>query len=66
MSNPIYEMFGKQATPNNALARFQEFKKTFSGNPQEIIQQMLNSGKVTQAQVNEAMKIANQYSKFLK
>ena len=66
MSNPIYDMFGKQSAPQNVIARFQEFQKNFRGNPQEIIQQMLNSGKISQAQVNEAMKMANQFSKFLK
>ena len=66
MSNPIFDMYGKQATPQNPIARFQEFKRTFSGNPQEIIQQMLNSGRITQTQVNEAVKMANQFSKLFK
>jgi len=64
MSNPIYEQYGRQQ--NNLLQQFEQFKKTFSGNPQQIIQQMLNSGRITQDQLNQAIRIANQYKGLLK
>lgn len=41
------------------MKEFEQFKKTFTGNPQEQIQQLLNSGKITQQQYNEAVQKAN-------
>ena len=47
------------------IQQFMQFKQNFKGNPQEQIQQMLNSGKITQAQYNNAVKQAQQFQKFL-
>lgn len=41
------------------MQNFMDFKKNFNGNPQEQIQQMLNSGKITQQQYNAAVQKAN-------
>jgi hypothetical protein len=48
------------------IKRFQDFKKSFSGDPQQQIQQLLNSGKVSQAQYNRAVQIAQQLQQLLK
>ena len=58
MSNPIYNLLNGQQ--NNMLAQFQQFKQSFKGDPNQTINQMLQSGKVTQEQVNRATQIANQ------
>ena len=57
MSNNLYNSLGPQ---NNLVAQFNYFKKSFTGNPRDQIQQMLNSGKVSQAQYNQAVQKANQ------
>lgn len=49
---------------NEILQRFMQFQKTFTGNPQQMIQQLLNSGKVTQQQYNDAVKTAQQFQKM--
>jgi hypothetical protein len=41
------------------MQQFEQFKKNFTGNPQEKIQQMLNSGQITQQQYNAAVQKAN-------
>lgn len=56
----------QQNPMNNMLQRFQQFKQTFSGNPQQIVQQMLSSGKISQEQYNQAVQMANQFQQFLK
>jgi len=69
MSNPIYEQFGKGdqfSGPGNMIQRFEQFKKNFAGNPQQIVQNMLNSGQITQEQFNRAAAMANQWSKLMK
>lgn len=65
MANQLFNMIGDQS-PNNIIQQFNQFKKSFSGNPQQMIQQMLNSGRITQDQLNSAMQKANQMMKFMK
>ena len=49
----------------NIIQKFMQFKNSFKGNPQEQIQQLLNSGKVTQAQYDAAVKQAQQFQNML-
>ncbi len=48
------------------LQQFQQFRNTFKGDPRAQIQQMLNSGKITQAQYNQAVQLAQQMQKILR
>jgi hypothetical protein len=48
------------------LRQFQQFRNTFKGDPRAQIQQMLNSGKITQAQYNQAVQLAQQMQKMLR
>ena len=59
--NPLYS----QMNNNNLLQRFMQFKQTFRGDPQAQVQQLLNSGRVTQAQYNQAVQTAQQLSRML-
>ena len=52
--------------PNNFLTQFMQFKQNFKGNPQQQIQQMLNSGRISQQQYNNAVQMANQFKQFIK
>lgn len=58
--NPLFQILQQPQQPNNFLQQLQNFASTFSGNPQQIVQNMLNSGRVSQDQYNQAVKIANQ------
>lgn len=49
---------------NQFMMQLERLKQTFNGDPNEKIQQMLNSGQVTQAQYNEAVKQAQQLQKM--
>lgn len=61
--NPLYnEMQNNQ--PGNMLQRFQQFRQNFKGNPQEQVQQLLNSGKVSQEQYNRAVQMAQQFQRM--
>ena len=62
MSNPLYDMMGNQ---NSLLQRFQQFKQSFHGNPQQQVQQLLNSGKITQQQYDQAVQQAKALQKML-
>lgn len=54
MQNPLIQNQG------NIIQRFQQFQRMFRGNPQEQVQQLLNSGKVSQSDYNKAVQMANQ------
>ena len=67
--NPLYTLLqgNNQLRQQNALiAQFERFKTMFKGDPQAQIQQMLNSGQVTQEQYNQAVQMANEFSKILR
>lgn len=47
---------------NNMMMQFMQFKQNFRGNAQQQIQQMLNSGKISQEQYNQTVQRAQQMS----
>lgn len=65
--NPLYQQINSQPnTQNGFMNRFLRFKKEFNGDPQQMIQQMLNSGKISQSQYNQAVSMANQLMGMMK
>lgn len=70
MSNPLFSMFGgMNSMPNNnmmnLLQQFNQFRQNFSGDPRQQVQQLLNSGKVSQDQYNRAVQMANQLQRMM-
>lgn len=59
--NPLYS----QMNQNPILQRFHQFQQMFRGDPQKQVQELLNSGKVSQSQYNQAVQMANQFQKML-
>ena len=66
MSNPLYQQQMNQQPMNNLIQRFQQFKQTFSGDPRQQAQNLLNSGKVSQQDYNRAVQMANQLQRLMK
>lgn len=64
MSNPLYDQYGQVNT--DIMNRFRQFQNSFKGDPRQIVQNMLNSGQITQEQFNRASQIANQMMRFMK
>ena len=50
--NPLYNQLNPMPQ-NNMMKQLMDFRKTFKGNPQQMVQSMLNSGKISQEQVNQ-------------
>lgn len=66
--NPLYDMIqGNNQNQNmgDFLQRLNQLKSTFKGDPNQKIQEMLNSGQITQAQYNRAVVQAEQIRKML-
>lgn len=76
--NPLFNMLGGGSpmggimpgmgggnNPMQMIQKFMEFKKNFRGNPQEEVQKMLQSGQITQQQLDQAQQIARQFQQML-
>ena len=63
MSNPLFQQM--QQPQNNLFQRFQQFRQMFRGDPNQQIQQMMNSGRISQEQYNRAVQMANQFKGML-
>ena len=47
------------------INRFNQFRQSITGDPRQQVQNLLNSGRVTQQQYNQAVQIANQMKNVL-
>ncbi|WP_227884839.1 DUF4175 domain-containing protein [Enterocloster citroniae] len=76
--NPLFNMLGGGSpmggimpgmgggnNPMQMIQKFMEFKKNFRGNPQEEVQKMLQSGQITQQQLDRAQQMARQFQQML-
>ena len=50
---------------NDMVSKFNEFKRSFTGNPQEEVQKLLNSGRMSQAEFNRLSQMATQLQNLL-
>lgn len=69
MGNPLFNLLngGKNNGPGNVLQQFQQFKKQMQGvNPQEEVQKLLQSGKISQSQLDKAQQMAQQMQGLFK
>ena len=69
MGNPLFNLLGGKYNngSGNMLQQFQQFKKQMQGvNPQEEVQKLLQSGKISQAQLDKAQQMAQQMQGLFK
>lgn len=73
--NPLFSLLGGNNTPQlpgglgnfqNLMQQFNQFKSTFQGNPQQQVQGLLNSGRMSQAQFNQLQKMAQQLQSYFR
>ena len=62
--NPLYQQM--MPNNNNMMQQFQQFRNSFNGNPQQMVQQLLQSGKVTKSQYESAVQMAQQLQGMLR
>lgn len=69
MGNPFFNRFGNRnnqmpgpfGNAQNLMNQFQQFKSQFQGDPKAQVQELLNSGKMTQEQFNQLSSMAQQF-----
>ena len=66
MANRLYNQFGRQNNPLEQLAQqAREFRKQFNGNPRQQVEQLIASGRMSQAEFNTYSQIAQQVAQFM-
>lgn len=71
--NNLYRSLGtKQQLPapfgnlQNMVQQFNQFRNTFKGDPKQQVQELLNSGRMTQDQFNQLKRMADQLQGMFK
>jgi hypothetical protein len=65
MPSPLFNQLNPMPQ-NNIIQQFMEFRKNFIGDPKQMVQNMLNTGKISQTQLNQYANQANQIYNQLK
>lgn len=75
MANPLFNALRGNVAPtvpaptsNNfmqMMQAFNQFRGAFKGNPQQTVQQLLNTGRMTQAQYNQLGQMAQQFMQMM-
>lgn len=48
------------------IQQFNQFRRTFNGNPQQAVMNLLRQGMMTNAQFQQLAQMANQFQNFMK
>ena len=69
-NNPFLDAFGHRAPqsapqPRNMMQAFQQFQQTFTGDPRAKVQELLSSGKMSQAQFQQLGQMANGFMQMM-
>lgn len=72
MSSPLFNALGGGKMPGvmgqfqQMMQQFQQFRNNFQGNPKQEVEKLLQSGKMSQQQLNQLQAMAQQFQSFLK
>lgn len=74
MANPLFNALGGGRAPQmpgqmgqfqRMMQQFQQFKANFNGDPKAEVEKMMQSGKLTQQQLNQLQAVARQFQGLL-
>jgi len=64
---PPMNMFGGPfGNMMNMMRQFNQFRSTFQGDPKQKVQELLNSGQMSQEQFNQLSNMAQQFRSFIR
>ena len=70
MSHPLFNALGggmpQGNWPMQMIQQFMQFKQNFKGDPKAEVEKMLQSGKISQQQLNQVQQMAGQFQHMLK
>lgn len=73
MANPLFNVLsggmpvmpGPMGQFSQMMQQFQQFKANFQGDPKQEVQKLLQSGRMSQDQLNQLQAMAQQFQQFL-
>ena len=71
MPNPLFNALGGGRMPGpmgqfqQMMQQFQQFRNNFQGDPKQEVEKLLQSGKMSQQQLNLLQAMAQQFQSFL-
>lgn len=72
MSNPLFnalgggtKMPGRMGQFQQMMQQYQHFRQTFKGEPKAEVEKLVQSGQITQEQLNQVQQMAQQFAQFL-
>ena len=69
MPNPVYSAMGGTPGPfgnfQAVMQQFNQFRANFKGDPKQAVMQMVNSGRISQSQLNAAQQMARQFQQMM-
>ena len=74
MPNPLFNALGGGRAPQmpgqmgqfqRMMQQFQQFKQNFHGDPKTEVEKMMQSGKLTQQQLNQLQQMAKQFQSLM-
>lgn len=68
MSNKLFEAIGQNAIPNQfmqMMGEINKFAQSIKGNPQQMVQRLLESGEMSQSDFNKYAQMAQQIAPFM-
>ena len=71
MANPLFQalgggkMLGQMGQFQNMVQQFQQFQQTFQGDPKAEVEKLVQSGKISQQQLNQLQQVAGQFRQLL-
>ena len=70
MANPFFNALGGGNTPvvrfQQMMQQFNQFRSSFQGDPKAEVEKLLQSGKMSQSQLNQLQERAKQFQGLLK
>ena len=69
--NPLFnafgggQMHGAMGHFQNMVRQFQQFKQSFQGDPRAEVEKLVQSGKISQQQLNQLQQMAGQFQQLM-
>lgn len=71
MANPLFNALGGGQMPGpmgqfqNMVQQFRQFRQTFQGDPKAEVEKLVQSGQISQQQLNQLQQAATQFRQLL-
>lgn len=66
MPNSLYNQLQGSSANESMVQKFNEFAKNFQGDPEQMVKQLIQSGRMSQAQYNQLRQMALQFRNILR